>query len=269
MSANSKTNQSCSKGTLKNGNCIYVPKKTISYKCDEGTLKNGYCYKQAQEENNYTCSVGNLDGSKCYISATKKSNYDAYQSKANDIIDKLIKIAEEAYNNDPNGATYQRFFGLSYDNDWCAAFIWWLFNQDSRTKNLVVKDATADGIVRESVKKGLGTWYEDTCYDKNTKPQKGDLIVFDPEYGTTGMYIPYPLRTTNNYPSVTGFNDRDQYLSSHIGIVVDVDKDGTIHTIEGNKGNVISKGSYSSNYCGNEASSEQRINGFYRPNYNK
>ena len=129
-------------------------------------------------------------------------------------------------------------------------------------------DATADGLVRESVNSKLDTWHEDNCYDSNTVPQAGDLIVFDPYYSNNGMYIPYPLRATNAYPPIYGFNTRDQYLSSHIGYVYKVDNNKRIvYTIEGNSSNMVKAKEYSWDFCGKEASDKQRINGYYRPNY--
>ena len=167
------------------------------------------------------------------------------------------------------GVQSGREFNLFYDNtyngvDWCAMFIWWLFNQDGRAKNMVVKDATADGMVRESVKAGLGTWHEDYCEDPSSQPRAGDLIVFDPEYGNTGMYIPGRIR--GSYSPIDGFRTRDKYLSSHIGYIFRVDNNN-IYTIEGNRGGKVSHGTYSKNFCSKTASSRQTINGYYRPNY--
>ena len=194
-------------------------------------------------------------------------NSTSNQSKRQKIIGNLNKIAKAEVNN--SGSKYRKFY-WNYDsgNDWCAAFIWWLFNQDNDAKKTIVKDATADGLVRNSLNKKLGVWYEDNCYDSNTRPEAGDLIVFDPYYSNNGMYIPYPLRTT--YSKISGFNNLDQYLSSHIGYVYEVDyANKKVYTIEGNRDNKVSYNSYSWNYCGSSASASQRINGYYRPNYIK
>ena len=189
------------------------------------------------------------------------------ESKKKTIVDNLTDIAKIQVNN--GGSEYRKFYwGYDSDSDWCAAFIWWLFNQNNDTKKYIVKDATADGLVRESVNSKLGTWHEDNCYDSNTVPQAGDLIVFDPYYSNNGMYIPYPLRATNQYPPIYGFNTRDQYLSSHIGYVYKVDNNKRIvYTIEGNSSNMVKAKEYSWDFCGKEASDKQRINGYYRPNY--
>ena len=257
-------NYMCSVGNPYYNYCYIDSYKEYSFKCDEGEPKNSYCYKKASESRRYTCSVGNLKGARCYIPATRKASSGLSQQKTNDIIETLTKIATEAEDKDPYGGTYQDYFGLSHSNDWCAAFIWWLFNQDDRSKNLIVKDGTADGIVRESVKKGLGTWHEDKCYTNSKNiptytPKAGDLILFNPEYG--GLYYPYP--ESANYS-----NSKDAYVSSHIGYIYEV-KGDIIKTIEGNRSNKISYEEYKNDFCSNTPTTDQRINGYYTPNYNK
>lgn len=213
------------------------------------------------------CFLLNINLKSIMNNSVGNQTIDYAQKDVDVVIDKLVNIAKMHVGDE--GYEYRKFFWDSdNDADWCAAFIWWLFNQDDKTKTIVVKDATADGMVRKSVAANLGTWHEDYCYDKNFEPQKGDLIVFDPYYESTGEYVPYPLRADDNlYPPIYGFNDRDKYLSSHIGFIYQVDTDGTIHTIEGNIGGVVVTREYSTDFCSTVATQDQRINGYYRPNY--
>ena len=171
-----------------------------------------------------------------------------------------------------------RDFNLFYDNthngaNWCAMFIWWLFNQDGRAKNLISKSAYADNLVRDSIKAGKGTWLEDNCNNPNTQPKAGDLVVFNPNKNKNSYSSPYvPLPDYLN--QLENYNDHDKYVSSHIGYVYKVDND-YIYTIEGNTGSgdayssVVSKKSYrykDKSQCGKETYNLS-INGYYRPNY--
>ena len=124
----------------------------------------------------------------------------------------------------------------------------------------------------DKVNAKLGTWFEDECTDPNTKPQRGDLIVFDPSIN--GAYVPFPERLS--YPGIEEFNDKDKYLSSHIGIVYNVDNN-YVYTVEGNTGSndpdasKVNYRKYNRKQCGKIVynASERGINGYYRPNYYK
>ena len=161
-----------------------------------------------------------------------------------------------------------RDFNMFYDGtyngvDWCAMFIWWLFNQDGRAKNFIVKNSFAGNMARDSVKAGLGDWYEDECTDPKTVPKAGDLILYDPWIG--GKTVPWPA------------NGEDRYYSSHIGYVYKV-TDSDVYSIEGNvnsgyylgawksnPGNGVWEQKHSRKYCG--SGNSQGINGYYRPKY--
>lgn len=259
----------CSTGNLKGTRCYITA--TPNYKCDSGSIKGSKCYANKVSKTSYSCSVGNLSGTRCYITATpiykKESNNNSPASIKQQSVKKMTDVAKSKVGN--GGYEFRNYYwGSDNDFDWCAAFIWWLFNQDNTAKKTILKRSFADDLVRDSVAAGLGTWYEDECTDSNTSPQSGDLIVFDPMYGNSGMYIPYPLRATDAYPSISSFNTRDKFLSSHIGFVYQVDN-LYVYTIEGNRGNLVKSMKYKRKFCGSEASYEQRINGYYRPNYNK
>lgn len=207
----------------------------------------------------------------------------------NNRINKINDFAENEYNNismrildfdEDNGSKYRKWydkeFGTNLEvnkSDWCAAFVTYLFAQNDGLNKYIVNSTCADNLVRESIKAGLGTWHEDKSYtDKNNVstyiPKKGDLILFNPQYN--GLYYPYPASA--NYSQ-----DKDAYVSSHIGYIYDVyipaedsdNKSIIIYTIEGNKSNTVSKAEYEIDFSSNEPTVDQRINGYYSPDYNK
>ena len=61
-------------------------------------------------------------------------------------------------------------------------------------------------------------------------------------------------------------HDKDMYLSSYIAYVYEA-YDEFVYTIEGNKSNQLKKWQYPLNFSWTGISIEQRINGYYRPNY--
>ena len=209
---------------------------------------------------------------------TKKKN-----EKIQAISDLAFQAYENAQNNvvepgDDQGSKYRKWydenFGTNLEGgkyDWCAAFVTYLFGQNDGIDKYIKPSTFADNLVRDSVKAGYGTWYEDNYHnsDPNFKPQKGDLIVFDPQIADS-YYEAYPDHVNDPYNTM---NDKDMYLSSHIGYVYDVyqKEDGKwyVCTIEGNKGNQVKKCEYPLDYCGSGKSENQRINGYYRPNYDK
>jgi len=168
-----------------------------------------------------------------------------------DVVSRLNEIAEKQVGNGPY--EYRMFmFGSDNGADWCAAFVSWLFKQVGGIDKYIVSDAGAGSIPRESIKKGYGTWYEDECTNKDSKPQAGDIIVYDPKINGTYQYWPY--------------NGHDQYYSSHVGYIYKVD-DNNVYTIEGNWNGQVSKRVIPRNQCG--ITGVQGINGYYRPNYEK
>ena len=198
-----------------------------------------------------------------------KKKVDSITSFANSEYDK-IKNSDFSYGED-EGSKFRKWFDSEYGtglesgkHDWCAAFITYLMAQNGGIDKYIKPSTFADNLVRDSVKAGYGTWYEDSYYneDKNFKPQPGDLILFDPMIADS-YYEAYPDHV--NDPNNT-MHDKDMYLSSHIGYVYDVD-DEYVYTIEGNKSNQLKKCKYPLDFSGPGISSEQRINGYYRPNY--
>lgn len=168
-----------------------------------------------------------------------------------DVVNKLNEIAEKQVGNGPY--EYRMFmFGSDNGADWCAAFVSWLFKQVGGIDKYIVSDAGAGSIPRESIRMGYGTWYEDECTNKDSNPQAGDIIVYDPKIDGTYQYWPY--------------NGHDQYYSSHVGYIYKVD-DNNVYTIEGNWNGQVSKRVIPRNQCG--TTGIQGINGYYRPNYEK
>ena len=182
------------------------------------------------------------------------------------IIDNIVNEAKKQVGN--SNDKYTDWAGA----DWCAIFISWLFNKYNGIDKYIKQSTFADNLVRDSVNAKLGTWFEDECTDPNTKPQRGDLIVFDPSIN--GAYVPFPERLS--YPGIEEFNDKDKYLSSHIGIVYNVDNN-YVYTVEGNTGSndpdasKVNYRKYNRKQCGKIVynASERGINGYYRPNYYK
>lgn len=201
---------------------------------------------------------------------------DEVEKKINEITDfaknecKKMQNADLQYGAD-QGSKFRKWYDSEYGtelekykSDWCAVFITYLMAQNGGIDKYIKPSTFADNLVRDSVKAGYGTWYEDSTHniDKNFKPQPGDLILFDPKIANS-YYEAYPdhVNDPNN-----NMHDKDMYLSSHIGYVYDVD-DEYVYTIEGNRSNELQMKYYSLNFSGNGISSEQRINGYYRPNY--
>lgn len=212
----------------------------------------------SQQNPNY--SPGNVEAEKKVgeITDFAKNEYDKIQN------------TELQYGED-QGSKFRKWYDSEYGTnlesgkyDWCAAFITYLMAQNGGIDKYIKPSTFADNLVRDSVKAGYGTWYEDSYYneDKSFKPQPGDLILFDPRIANS-YYEAYPDHV--NDPNNT-MHDKDMYLSSHIGYVYDVD-DEYVYTIEGNKSNQLKKCRYSLDFSGPGISSEQRINGYYRPNY--
>jgi cell wall-associated NlpC family hydrolase len=116
---------------------------------------------------------------------------------------KIISIAEgelglkEVGNNRGDILKYPRYFGRGAEA-WCADFASWVYTHAGVPMN----NASCASVV--SHLKATGKW-------KTSNPQPGDLVLFDWR-GADGR-------------------------SDHVGIVVSVNKDGSVNTIEGNAKN--------------------------------
>lgn len=207
-------------------------------------------------------------------------NYAPEKVEAEKKINRITDFAEAEWNKMQNnelqygedeGSKFRKWYDSEYQtnleeykSDWCAAFITYLMAQNGGINKYIKPSTFADNLVRDSVKAGYGTWHEDSTHnvDSNFKPQPGDLILFDPQIADS-YYEAYPDHV--NDPNNT-MHDKDMYLSSHIGYVYNVDEK-YVYTIEGNKSNQLKKCQYPLDFSGTGISSEQRINGYYRPNY--
>ena len=132
-------------------------------------------------------------------------------------------------------------YGASYGQAWCAWFVSTVARECKLT-DVIPLSGGAGSIPRAGVPKGMGRWYE----GHNSKPQKGDIIVF----------------TWNGLGSYENVG-QDKYYSDHVGIVYAVDGN-YVYTVEGNAngsntGSTVCKKSYNL-YSG-------KINGYYRPNW--
>lgn len=132
-------------------------------------------------------------------------------------------------------------YGASYGQAWCAWFVS-AVARECKLTDIIPLSGGAGSIPRTGVPNGMGKWYE----GYNSKPQKGDIIVF----------------TWNGLGSYES-SGQDKYYSDHVGVVYAVDSD-YVYTVEGNAngsntGSTVCKKSYEL-YSG-------KINGYYRPNW--
>lgn len=100
------------------------------------------------------------------------------------------------------------YYGFDIGGDWCEAFIQWLFDQLNASELLYIKTANVGYQALEfSARKKL--------YTKNFKP--GDIVIFS--------------WSGNKSTWISGVKTLD-----HIGIIEEVNSNGTYTTIEGNTG---------------------------------
>lgn len=124
--------------------------------------------------------------------------------------DEIVKLAQEqvGYKEYANNKTkYGEWYGLQ--GEWCDIFISWLAYKVGILNILIPKEAYVPNTAKWYKNKGL-------LKDKNYKPQKGDLILFD-------------------------YNKNKN--ADHIGIVEYV-AGNVIHTIEGNKTKMVKRQQY-------------------------
>lgn len=157
-------------------------------------------------------------------------------------IDKLNKIAYDAAANSLSRYVVTGWYGS--DDEWCAMFISWLFNQIGGLEKYYHKDAGSGSGARPMVQAGKGTWVEDDCTDPTIGPRAGDVVHC------------YEVLPGNPYRV-------DRMSSGHVAYVYDVD-DTYIYTVEGNNRDkyhvVFNK--RERRVCG-----AYGINGYYRPYY--
>ena len=157
-------------------------------------------------------------------------------------IDKLNKIAYDAAANSLSRYVVTSWYG--FDDEWCAMFVSWLFNQIGGLDKYFYKDAGAGPGARVSIARGYGTWLEDECTDPTSVPRAGDVLYF--------REIPpgHPWHT-------------DMISSRHVGYIYDVDET-KIYTVEGNSWDSyhVMFREHDRKVCGVDG-----INGYYRPYY--
>lgn len=142
-------------------------------------------------------------------------------TKATDI--KRCKYNKAFYGTDVSGSCY----------DWCAAFIWWLFNQAGAADMLYVKTAGC-GV--------LGNAFYTRNRFKTSGFKPGDVVFFHWS-GARSESVPIT------------------YTLDHVGIIEKCNADGTYTTIEGNTG------STSNGEVMRRTRSASVISGVARPDY--
>lgn len=131
-----------------------------------------------------------------------------------------------------------RTYGM-FNIEWCAAFVSAVAKTIGIAGKCIVSSASASGIVRESVRSNMGTFYKGPGQGGVHTPAVGDLVQF--RHGVD-----------------------DEYSCGHVGIVVEV-RGNQFDTVEGNTGSnnkytsVVKRKSYSV--------SATNISGYYHPNW--
>lgn len=170
--------------------------------------------------------------------------YNPGGGDASNILNDFIAEAQKHIGED--GTWTWKTAGLPTGRPWGPAFIIACAKTTSdKIINAAIPNSTsATGIVKTGVSFNMGTWIRGPHHGSTAKPQKGDLILF-------------------RYSSIV---DADEYLSDHIGIVIDV-SGTTIYTVEGDSGSEdhttsrVRKRTYSTSYSA--------INGYFRPDWSK
>lgn len=143
--------------------------------------------------------------------AMQVPKWDSYVGPKEDIGSKIVRFAEKELGNcevggENRGPHVERYRSASGNSavgsPWCADFVSYVMNE--ATPGLIKPSAMAASV--SSQFKKAGAYHQEGTYT----PQKGDLVVFESYDKTRGKHV------------------------GHVGIVTGVDKDGTIHTIEGN-----------------------------------
>ena len=158
------------------------------------------------------------------------------------VIDALNEEAVKAAKSSLPRSTVTGWYG--FDDEWCAMFISWLFNQIGGLDKYFVKSAGSGPGARESIARGYGTWIEDECTDPTAIPRAGDVLHF------REIPVGHPYHT-------------DMISSRHVGYVYAVD-DNKIYTVEGNSWDSehVMFREHDRKSCGVDG-----INGYYRPYY--
>jgi surface antigen len=103
--------------------------------------------------------------------------------------------------------SYLASVGINFPASWCMSFVYWCFKQAAKELGIVTPLVKTGGV--------LNAWNKAPAAVKVTKPQPGDIFIQDHGHGL-----------------------------GHTGIVVKVNKDGTIDTIEGNTNDTGSREGY-------------------------
>lgn len=103
--------------------------------------------------------------------------------------------------------SYLASVGIGFPASWCMAFMYWIFRQAAKELGIVTPLLKTGGVLK--------AWQKAPAAVKVTSPQPGDIFIQDHGHGL-----------------------------GHTGIVVKVNKDGTIDTIEGNTNDTGSREGY-------------------------
>jgi surface antigen len=103
--------------------------------------------------------------------------------------------------------SYLAVVGITFPASWCMAFMYWCFYQAAKELGRTIPLVKTGGV--------LNAWQKAPASAKVTDPQPGDIFIQDHGHGL-----------------------------GHTGIVVKVNKDGTIDTIEGNTNDTGSREGY-------------------------
>lgn len=157
-------------------------------------------------------------GPNTWLAFANSSSIPAKAAISSQPIDKFVSIAisQIGYREgSDNSNKYGEWFGMN-DEPWCAIFVSWCANEAGILNTLVPKYASCEiGADYYKNKKRFKT------RESGYTPKKGDIIFFyNPNYT-----IPY----------------------YHTGIV-EYASEGTVHTIEGNADNMVTRKSYSLYY---------------------
>lgn len=134
-------------------------------------------------------------------------------------------------------------------NAWCAGFITAVAKKVGILNKVIAGNCSASEVIRQSVKKGYGTFNKGPYHGESATPHAGDLVIF-------------------RYRDAVNYRHNDEYDANHVAIVYSVTKDNkNFTTIGGNEGgrgsanNVVKKNTYKTSY--------KSVVGFYTPNWSE
>lgn len=210
------------------------------------TLSNIKIY-QAKYDEMKALEISNNAGSANSEEIVKSAKF-VYDSNASALANEMLRVAyneigycEKATNNNLDSKTancggnnYTKY-GRDYKNKakdeyayaWCAVFVWWVTKEtNANGKNLFDDIVKVKNTYAKAYYKTLNghTFQKSPHYGGTYVPKRGDIILF--------WY--------------DGDWDKKTVQANHVGIV-DTVHDGKVHTVEGNKGNVVKRMSFKLN----------------------